>query len=247
MLGRIIGLIVVGLDRRRPRPPRSPRAGPDPDLVDDRDRPRRRDRRRDPDQRHPRLHPRRRDRGAARRRVGRRLPHPLRPLTGLYALRGNERVPVSCQPSSRHTCVSTVSDLSSARWTSTPLHLVAATGPRPSEPRGGHEHAGARAVVEHLELAPVEHRRLVDVAAHDQIRSRGRKPAEDGASPGASGSLRSRQGAPGQLVVDRDDAERARLGTCEQRRRPVERLRADPAALIAPGIHRVHADDLEGG
>ncbi len=99
--------------------------------------------------------------------------------------------------------------------------LVAPPGPRPSEARRGREHARPRAGSEHLEVAPLADRCLVGVPADDQLGSRIREPRKHAAA-GDQRQLAHPPRRPGELVVDRNQAKRARRSLAEQPLGPLE-------------------------
>ena len=129
--------------------------------------------------------------------------------------------------------------------------LAAPVGAGPSEPgdRGEHERLPASAV-EDLELAPLGDRGLVDVPGEDELGAGVCERLEhaiavlDGLFP--PGRPRGRR----EVVVQRDDAERARPRLAEARGDRCELLVVERAALLAPRPHGVQPDDderLRGG
>ena len=137
---------------------------------------------------------------------------------------------VSPQPPSSQMYVSHVSVRSfgavgdAAARLAEPLRAAAARARARSR-----RHSRARPRVEHLELVPLGHRALVDVAAEDQLGARGDEAREHVVA--ARDRLLAR--APrrvDQLVVEGDDAQRARCGLARARsaRARVARRRRRP-------------------
>ena len=122
--------------------------------------------------------------------------------------------------------------------------LTSSARPRQSEARSdGHGHA-RHGAVDDLELVPLAHGHLVDVAGKDELRSRVHEPGQDGV-PACDGLLAGAPGGADQVMVEDDDAESSGRSRLEECPRAVELGAADPARLMAPGPRRVEPDDLE--
>ena len=92
--------------------------------------------------------------------------------------------------------------------------FAAALRPRLAEPGGDDDRDASLAAETDLELTPLARRRLVDVAREDQLGARVDERAEDVAAS-RHGPLARPPRRTGQVMVQADDAERARLGLAE--------------------------------
>src|SRR5262249_5103914 len=125
-----------------------------------------------------------------------------------------------------------------------PARLAAAVRPGPAEARRcGHDDAPAVAAHD-LELVPLAHGALVDVPADDQLRPRIDEPGKDVGAP-CDRLLARAPGRADELVMQRHDPQGARMCRGEPARSLVQLIVADRTGLVAPGPHRVEADDLE--
>src|SRR5262245_47832992 len=115
---------------------------------------------------------------------------------------------------------------------------------RLAESGRGRDRRAGLAVGGDLELAVLADRGLVDVAGEDQLRARVDEGRQYVQPPGDGPLPRAPRGS-GQMMVEHDGAQRARLGFGEQPRRPCELLRADASGLVTPRPDRVQADDVE--
>jgi hypothetical protein len=125
-----------------------------------------------------------------------------------------------------------------------PSRLAAPVRARLAEAGRDRDRRAANVAGHDLELVPLADRGLVDVAGEDQLGARFDERGEDVVAPCHGLLPRPPRGAD-QVVVEGDDAERAGRRRGEQRGRVIELALAQPARLVAPGAHRVEADDQE--
>src|SRR5207253_9463180 len=121
--------------------------------------------------------------------------------------------------------------------------LAAAVGPRLPQPRRDRHRHAALTAGRDLELAPLAHRRLVDMAREDELRAGVDERAEHVVSARDRLLPRPPRRAD-QVVVEDGDAERAVVGLAEEPGRLVDLALAQPARLVAPRPDRVQADDV---
>src|SRR5581483_6835330 len=95
-----------------------------------------------------------------------------------------------------------------------------------------------------LELVPLGNRGLVDVPGEDQLGSRVDERREH-VTAARDGLLPRAPRRADQVVVEDDDSQRPRRRAAEKLLGAAQLTRADAAGLVAPGTHRVEADDEE--
>ena len=122
--------------------------------------------------------------------------------------------------------------------------FAAALRPRLAEPGGDHHRNAALAREADLELTPLARGGLVDVPREDQLGACVDERSED-VPASRHGPLARPPGCPGQVVVQADDAERARLGLGEPLLRAFERSPVQTARLVPPRSGRVQPDDVK--
>jgi len=122
------------------------------------------------------------------------------------------------------------------------LRLAQPVRPRAGETGCRDDDHGAVAV-QHRELAPVGHRRLVDVTRKNHLRASLGERREHVTAP-CQRSLSRTPGRVRQLMVEADDPQRAGIRLREVACRPFERGSRQSAGLVAPGSHGVQTDDV---
>jgi hypothetical protein len=125
-----------------------------------------------------------------------------------------------------------------------PARLAPPVGPRLAETGRDRHGRPADVAGNDLELVPLAHRGLVDVAGEDQLRSRLDERGQHVVPP-RDGLLPRPPGRADQLVVEDHDPQRSGWGLGELGRRAVELVLAQPARLVTPRADGVEADDQQ--
>lgn len=115
--------------------------------------------------------------------------------------------------------------------------------PRPREPGSGDDDDGTVAV-QHGELTPVGDGRLVDVAGEDELRACLGEQREHVAAPRERALPCAPRGVR-ELVVEANHPQRTRWSLGEACCDSGQGVGAQAAGLMAPGSHRVQADDVK--
>jgi hypothetical protein len=129
------------------------------------------------------------------------------------------------------------------------LRLAAAMGARPAQTGSRREDDRTRVgAVEHRELLPERDCRLMDVAADDELGSRGGEPVEDGVTVGQRPLARGAPRRACEMVMARDDAQGARRRRAELGCGSFDSLPDEPSRLVTPGARGVqtHYDQRVG-
>jgi hypothetical protein len=124
-----------------------------------------------------------------------------------------------------------------------PLRLAQPVRPRARETRRGH-HRDRVLIGQHLELTPLGCSRLVDVAGEDELGAGLRELLEHAAATGERPLARS-PGGIGKLVVEADDAQRARRRAGEALGCPLESTCPQAARLVSPRPDGVDPDHVQ--
>ena len=131
---------------------------------------------------------------------------------------------------------------------STARALAGAARPRPGAGRRRGRPARCRATIagrDDLELLPLDDRRLVDVAAEDQLGARVGEPREHACCAPRAAASAFRHGAPISWWWSATTRSAPGCAVAKLRRRALELGASDAPALVAPRLHRVEPDDLE--
>ena len=121
--------------------------------------------------------------------------------------------------------------------------------PRPwlAKPGRDGDHGRVRLVADDLEVVPLAHRRLVDVAREDEIGACVQQRTQHVVAARDRPLARRAPRRADQMVVEDGHAQRPRLGRGEPFRRALELRPAQRAALMAERPGRVEPDDVQAG
>ena len=116
-----------------------------------------------------------------------------------------------------------------------------------AEARRSHEDGRPLLVPDRLELMPLTHGRLMDVAAEDEVGAGRRERMKNVLAARDRALVRRPPGCADEVVMENGDAERVWFRGGKARDRPLEPSAAQPTALTAERGGGVQPDDVQAG